>query len=153
MKYCLPILSFLVFIGLSSCQKESISINDNTIIKAGTSFGFCVGYCSDVLEISDDLAHFDVISNDQNLSSRNCEKNLTELQWNELKLAIDLENIEALPDVIGCPDCVDQGSEWIEIHYQNKVKRITFEFGESIPEIDNLLRLVRQIREGFNQCN
>jgi len=65
---------------------------------------------------------------------------------------IDTEKIFGLQDTYGCPDCADGGSEWIEIITSgDKSKKITFEFGKNIPEIEKLINLLRKERETLHK--
>ncbi|MBP7884673.1 hypothetical protein KAZ93_00525 [Patescibacteria group bacterium] len=63
-------------------------------------------------------------------------------QWKTLLDSLDYKKFNALNEVIGCPDCLDGGAEWIEIGD----KKVTFEYGSSIPEISNLIYTLREIR-------
>ena len=38
---------------------------------------------------------------------------------------IDLDAFLEMNETIGCPDCADGGAEWLEIGFENEVKRVT----------------------------
>ena len=63
-----------------------------------------------------------------------------------------METLLEFEDVIGCPDCADGGGEWIEVTFDDTVKRITFEYGDTLEPIQNLIDQMRIIRERF-QCD
>ena len=67
-------------------------------------------------------------------------------EFQELLGAVDMQALQALPNVLGCPDCADGGAEWIEVEIGNTLKRVTFEYGAAIPSIQPLLDLVRERR-------
>ena len=60
-----------------------------------------------------------------------------EEDWEKLIELVDYPLFESFPTVIGCPDCADQGGEFIEILYEEKTKRI--DFNDSIDMKVNLL--------------
>ena len=55
-----------------------------------------------------------------------------------------MDSFFILEERIGCPDCADGGSEWIEILANNKTYKVTFENGETLKGMDKLLKLVRE---------
>ena len=63
-----------------------------------------------------------------------------------------MELLLEFADVIGCPDCADGGGEWVEVMFDDTVKRITFEYGDTLEPIQNLIDQMRIIRERF-QCD
>jgi len=67
-------------------------------------------------------------------------------EFQELLAAVDMQALQALPNVLGCPDCADGGAEWIEVETGNTLKRVEFEYGVAIPSIQPLLDLVRARR-------
>ncbi len=75
---------------------------------------------------------------------------ITQKEWESLLALIDLDKFEALPEKIGCPDCYDQGGEWIEISKGQFQKRVDFDpYALLRPraEFPELSALRRQIRE------
>ena len=64
--------------------------------------------------------------------------------WKKLISHIDKNKFFALPSKIGCADCDDGGSEWIEIKLKNKSHKITFEYGKNIKGIEMLISELRQ---------
>ena len=50
----------------------------------------------------------------------------------------------------GCPDCADGGSEWVEITHEGITKRVTFEAYNSIPENNELVIQLRELRTYYS---
>lgn len=137
-----------VLLGVLSC---SIPDNDNaTSVIGGTSFGECGGYCITILTITEDVASYtrsswfptdypDITEIDY----------LSDSVWNNLIDAIDIGAFARLDTIIGCPDCADGGSEWIEIIQPDFRKKITFEYGDTLTTIQELVQQVRNIRKQF----
>ncbi|MBI2547997.1 protease complex subunit PrcB family protein [Candidatus Woesearchaeota archaeon] len=122
-------------------------------IKYGTSFGECRGYCKRELTIMPPpeitKITYSKYNTNYSLPDINDTDPFTTQQWIELLKVVDLEAFYALPERIGCPDCLDGGAEWIEIVEENESKRVTFEYGSSVPEIYTFLTTLRGMRDNF----
>lgn len=120
-------------------------------IVSTTSFGMCVGYCTTRLEISEGEAVLIRQARGgrgapQNLPDQRYTRALTAEEWQEIAgLAADA-NLQALPDVIGCPDCADGGAESLTIASAGAERTITFDHGAAIEEAQPLLERVRSLR-------
>lgn len=121
-------------------------------IKTGTYFGECLGYCNDELSITSEKMIYLKTTNvkDETYPDIVEEAAITTEDWNDLVALVDLDTFNALPDTIGCPDCADQGGEWVEISDGRTTKRIDFELGASVAEIDRLVSRLRGLREEFS---
>ena len=127
----------------STMDSPSI-MSDEVFISSGTSFGLCVGYCKTTVIISDINVKAVAINNDENNSQLSYESEISEIERDHILSNID--SIFSLPDTVGCPDCADGGSEWIEYTRGSTSKRVTFECGQTINEINTLLETIRPIR-------
>ncbi len=114
-------------------------------IKTGTSFGMCAGYCVTELVINSKSIIY-IRSGDERPEVKN-EISLPPDKWNVLVNALDIKKFNLLPEKIGCPDCADGGAEWIEINDGKTIKKVTFEYGASISEIDPLRKILSEVRE------
>lgn len=54
-----------------------------------------------------------------------------------------------LDSIYGCPDCADGGAEWIEIQDDQQIKKVTFEYGDTLAPIENLMLELRDLREAY----
>ena len=115
-----------------------------TNISSGTSFGLCVGYCKTTVIINDINVKAVAINNDENNPQLSYEGAISENERDRIMSNID--SIFSLPDTVGCPDCADGGAEWIEYTKGNTSKRVTFECGQPINELNTLLEIIRPIR-------
>jgi len=150
------ILSTLSFMG---CEQQSEVLNKNasdlntTVIKHGTGFGMCVGPCKKELTLMNDEASFTIYYNggrgtEVGEPQTHTEKLTTEY-INEVLKNVDFEKFKKLDEYIGCPDCADGGSEWVEIIKNDSKYKITFEYGKEVKEIEPLLKLLREKRVYF----
>src|SRR5690606_22165018 len=141
---------FFLFILLSACAfkgktQTSTSCNQVDEIRWGTSFGLCRGYC-----YTEHIYHTDSVMtirkgwDKENYPEQITSETLDVTRWNTLCQAIALDSFFQLPERIGCPDCADGGSEWIELRSGNKKHKVTFEFG-SHP--DGTHRLLEELRK------
>lgn len=150
------VLSLLVIFS-SACEFIAPENTSNTnfsdiTIKSGQSFGFCIGKCHSEMIIKGQEVEFLVKERNFNegiLDNKEYtyKEVFTTQKTRSISEKIDLDKFFALNDVYGCPDCADGGSEWIEIITgKDKSKKVTFEYGKSIPEIENLIKLLREER-------
>jgi hypothetical protein len=135
---------------LLGCGEASLTGPEGLVVRGGTSFGFCAptSYCITQLDITGGEAVFTRTSRAG--SELREERTLSQREWRDLVAAVDEGRLRALPDVIGCPDCADGGAEFIEVVTAEWTKRVTFEYNADVPGIDDLLRQVRALRDGFS---
>lgn len=147
--FCYLFLLFSAF----TCQKQSEVLPATIIIKNGTSFGMCVGYCIIDSEINSQQIILVRKAWRSKIADKTCQRTITSQEWEGLMSSLNFDTFKQLPEVIGCPDCADGGKEWIEITYGEQVKKVTFEFGKNIPEIAEFTEKVRKIRDSLNNCD
>jgi len=106
--------------GPAGVRKVSYSVRGN----------FCSGYCSTLLEVTQEaflLTNSATSSDDgQTLPTISANTLNTEESWNSLVKLIDFSSFEQLPDKLGCPGCADGPIYSIEVHFEQKIKRIEF---------------------------
>jgi hypothetical protein len=145
------LLLCLIVLTLIQCHKGSVIVDpgplENITVKSGASFGECLGYCRREIEINGtQITYTQSGWNTEVYPPVITTGEITVQEWNRLAEMIDCETLKNMEDVYGCPDCVDQGAEWIEIIHPDFSKKITFEFGDSLEEIQDLLSQLRGIR-------
>ncbi len=125
------------------------------VIRSGTSFGMCAGYCYSEVTIAagaTTVARKSFLDR-ANYPDKQCTGSAVGDDWQQLQRLINREVLRQLPETLGCPDCADGGAEWIEIEEGENTYRITFEYNTDIPEIGPLLSKVREIRNRqIRQC-
>jgi hypothetical protein len=142
-----------MILSVASCDgKEQLAVETSTprlIVGTGTYFGECIGYCRDDLRIDADKIVYVKRSNikSEELPDRVAEMPTSRETWTELVALVDINTLRSLPDTIGLPDQMDQGGEYIEVSVGDKTKRIDFEYDAAIPELDDLLKPLRSLRE------
>ncbi len=129
------------------CAEETTG---GTHLNSGTSFGECAGYCVRDLQINADSAVYTVSSWDaSNYPELRYSDELTTTEWDDLLALMDLDLFQAYDDVIGCPDCADGGAEWIQVIRGDFSKTITFEYGDTLVDLQPLIDKVRDLRNGY----
>ncbi|QIL38838.1 hypothetical protein G7074_05790 [Pedobacter sp. HDW13] len=151
MKRTLLFITFSAILSFSGCKKDRI--NNLNSISYGSSFGMCVGYCSNNLLISDLKLTFSKSKNGQTSDTKTCSKTISEADVNAIKNDLNMEKIAALPETIGCPDCADGGAEWIAINADGKQYKITYEYGKAPKELEAAVARLKVLKDGFKDCN
>lgn len=149
----MKISSALLVLALTACAAGAGSTPGAvTRVVSTTSFGMCVGYCTTRLEISQGEAALirqgrggrgdpALGPPDQRYAVA-----LTDAEWLEIqRLAADVD-FDALPDVVGCPDCADGGAEGLTVESAGRAETVSFDFGASLPQARLLLDRVRGLR-------
>ncbi|QPH41443.1 hypothetical protein [Pedobacter endophyticus] len=150
-KNLLLFLSFLSLFFFSACKKDNIK-NLNSI-SYGTSFGFCSGYCSNTLLISDSKLTFSKTKNGQTPDTRTCTKTISENEIAAIKTELNMSKITSLPEVIGCPDCADGGAEWVAVNADGKQYKVTYDYGKTPKELEAVVAKLKALKDSFNGCN
>ena len=155
MKYVrISFLAISVIFIASSCSTEpnTPEINSDIVINSGSSFGECGGYCWREIQITGNKVVFEARSwGDENYQDKRLEGSITSEDWNTLVELIDMSALLAYEDRIGCPDCADGGAEWIQIQTTDTLKKVLFEYGDSLAAIQPLLDKMRSLREQYNE--
>ncbi|MEQ9304392.1 MAG: hypothetical protein RJQ14_10810 [Marinoscillum sp.] len=141
-------VTFILLIILNcSCTEEDEKLSVDSEVFYGTSFGECTGYC--ITETRVTGLDVEVVAKMwfSEEDAQQAEGELTTEQRDGIIEGIDLAKFEALPETIGCPDCADGGSEWLELTIGNELKRVTFEYGDSINGIDDAIEILRAVTE------
>jgi len=143
-------LAIAVF-SFSSCEKNgNVNVQE---IGYGTSFGMCVGYCMSDIAVNVNEVKFSKKKHGTNPEIKTCTKKMTEDELNELNKLVNQHDFEKLPEVIGCPDCADGGAEWVALKMDDKIKKVTFEYGNAPNKLKNLVAKLKEIKESFKDCN
>jgi len=147
----LLVAGILLIVGYTqktSQEQSSVTTSQQLTIKTGSYFSECFGSCAEDITItSQNIVFHKSMSNQEGLlPDINGDVPITKTEWEVVYDSLDFEKFNSLQDVIGCPDCADGGAEWIEIDNGDTTKKVTFEYGATIPEIDDLIRELRKIR-------
>lgn len=147
---------FVLFLGLSSlmlsCKTpknadgsaSTTTKGEILSITHGTSFGMCRGYCIHEEEYTVN----GIVKTDRSWDTlRNPAKvqnfSFSAAEFKVLTTALKSGKWNELGDVIGCPDCADRGSEYIIVVSKSGTKKVTFDAYTDVPEIADLLKLLR----------
>lgn len=128
-------------------QSCTIDIEDMTI-SYGTNFGFCGGYCKKSLLITHEVIKYHksaIHVTTDSFPDLNCTEPYSKDAMLSLVSGLNLDTFYALEEIIGCPDCADGGSEWIEIKTKSKVKKVTFEYLAYPEPIESIIDKLRTL--------
>ncbi|MEQ8470656.1 MAG: hypothetical protein RIC35_05700 [Marinoscillum sp.] len=139
----------LLSVVVLSCDDDAPILDAD--IFYGTSFGECSGYCITETRINDRAIQVIAkkwFNNDKDQQVANGQ--LTDEQHSSILSGIDAEKFADLPETIGCPDCADGGAEWLELKVDGELKRVTFEYRDSINGIDEAVKILRNLTEDLH---
>ncbi|MBD2702536.1 hypothetical protein IC229_17950 [Spirosoma sp. BT702] len=147
----------LLFVQCSSSvdPQNPENLNSELIVRSGTSFGFCLGYCQKNYVFDKTNVTLNEIANGRQptqLDPRNCSFTISEADWNAVKASANLDAFSKQPETIGCPDCADGGAEYIELELSGQKHRVTFPHGGTIPGFEGLVENLRKLRETKKEC-
>ncbi|MCP4584214.1 MAG: hypothetical protein GY839_21590 [candidate division Zixibacteria bacterium] len=146
----LSLLLLALFSGCSDKHSTNPEPDHDIIITGGNYYGMCIGYCDFEIQIIDSNAVYVARSwDDSDYPDSMLHSTISIQEWQSLVELIDMETLLSLDSVIGCPDCVDQGGEWIEIKYFDQTRKITFDPCLTIEPIQELIDAIRTIRIRF----
>lgn len=113
------------------------------VIRSGWSFGMCIDNCDGEAEIRQGGAVLSVMDRKgQDLPQARVWGPVSAQEWETLAATF-----QTLPDVtIGCPDCADEGREWIEVEHKGSRKRLDISCGVVLPDAQRFQQEVRAIR-------
>ena len=154
----LLLLFCVAVLALSRCTQSTALTPDtastDVIIRTGTSFGMCVGYCQNDYTFSGTSVTLTQNGTRTQAESpaRTCQTTLSQADWEALAALANVEAFSSKPATLGCPDCADGGAEYIELQSGDRKHRITFEFGKTIPGFEPLVNALRKQREAFKEC-
>ena len=146
-------LALVLILGLliSSCTEKDGS--EITLVNYGTSFGECIGYCIQDLDVNLSQATLKRYGWSDTIEIHSCSLNMDDNHWDQIITGIDVEAFIGLPETIGCPDCADGGAEWVEIELQNGEKhRVTFEYHNEPSELLSTVAKLRELLEALISC-
>ena len=135
-----------VFLPLVLCHcDDATTPSTGTVISSGFSFGECLGFCFQEVSFRGTVASY-VMKDQRSGELVEGDVRLAIEAWRALANAVDLDALQALPDIIGCPDCADGGAEWIQVWRDGETTRVAFEYGTAIESIQPLLDVARAQR-------
>ncbi len=149
----LTIVSILLFSDFQ-CEKEVINEYGNVeYLSYGTSFGECLGYCKREILVSGGVTFTKSgWLSEEVLPDSSCSIVFIKDPLPEYLDDINLDSFHSMDETIGCPDCADGGAEWLELGFDNEVKRVTFEYMNEPDEFKNVIPSLRDLMAGFNDC-
>lgn len=145
-------LTFVLISTLVTNCQEEVQSSDIEQITFGASFGNCVGYCTQTLELSEGKVVKSLIPRvNADLKEKSCERSFESFE--SLISKIDFAAFVSLEETIGCPDCADGGAEWIEIITTEGTKRVTYEFRKEPRVVKPFIKELRSLHAELGECD
>jgi hypothetical protein len=101
------------------------------------SSGMCYGYCYAELQVGP--GETTLLNQSRDNDKKKCpdlkvRADLSEKHWKELVQLVDREALFAMPERIGCPGCVDEVVESLEVRFSDHTKKSVMYNLESAPQ-------------------
>jgi hypothetical protein len=117
-------------------------------IRTGSYAGMCIGYCDQetIIEPGSMRSISRSFSEKKKYPEVKMKNSITKKDWDELKNFLDARVLAAFSGRIGCPGCVDERVEWVEIEFSDGTKKaVAYNGGNAPPPIAALLQKIRGI--------
>ncbi len=155
----LKLLIFSILLGLMSCESEVIeeclcAPPIEITFKTGTSYGFCAGYCFNELSVNDNLSTLftksSIYPGPEDYPTVQIDSIVSQTTYDSLLLALSNSDFFSLQDTLSdCLDCADGGAEWVEIIEGGSSKKVVFDAGAEVKEMEALLKLLRELKSTY----
>lgn len=121
-------------LSLVACDKQS----DSTIqtLTFGTYYGECFGTCYQSFSFKAGVFAWEQRDYFGGEIQAICQGGQANSVWTRLNASFNLVTFMGLDEVIGCPDCADDGASFIEVEIGAEPTRVTFEAGNPPPEME-----------------
>lgn len=148
------LISSVVFL---SCKDDPVVVADDCgsdilKIQYGKSFGFCGGYCWHEITVTSNRLTFQKKSWDNSVPPVTCERDYDCEDWKSLTEDINVSDFFNMEEVIGCPDCADQGAGWVTIFTGGDLHKVTYEYHTEPKELTDLVNVLRPLLDSFDKC-
>ena len=117
-------------------------------VRTGSYAGMCIGYCDHetVIEPGSIRSVSRSFSEKKKYPEVKMKASITKKDWDELKNFLDAKVLAAFSGRIGCPGCVDEMVEWVEVEFSDGTKKaVAYNEGNAPPLIEALLQKIRGI--------
>ena len=110
-------------------------------IEQTISSGMCIGYCIFELRITGTKVTYrerPFPENRKSIPDKRIKDKITKEEWDQLLGSFDIAGFRSMPDTIGCPGCVDEPIQTIEISFSDGSKKSVFSNAGGLPGITDL---------------
>ena len=128
-------------------------IKHSTLVRAGTYFDISTADCISEWTLMQGYMNLEASTcGASNAPLEPCTFSLSDADWTRIEAAVQQSDFAGAPDTIGCPNCFGQGGEWVEIEQNGEIQRVVFEYNANNLPIQELVDVVRDIREQAGSC-
>ena len=145
------LFSIMPLVSISLATLPAGAIESDALVRYGTTYGECLGYCTKSIEVFPTRVAFFAIARHptKKPASVISEILLSQQEQDEARHLVSSVSLDGLPERIGCPDCLDGGAEWIEVNEGSHRKRITFERGMPPVQVRSLANWLNAVQSRF----
>jgi hypothetical protein len=117
-------------------------------VRTGSYAGMCIGYCDQetIIEPGSMRSISRPFSEKKKYPEVKMKYSITKKDCDELKNFLDAKVLAAFSGGIGCPGCVDERVEWVEVEFSDGTRKVvSYNEGNAPPLIAALLQKIRGI--------
>jgi len=117
-------------------------------IRTGSYAGMCIGYCDSETIIGPGSIRTvsRSFSEKRKYPEMKMKSAIAKKDWDDLQHFLDAKGLAAFRGRIGCPGCVDEMVEWVEVEFSDGTKKsVSYNEGSAPPPIAALLERIRAI--------
>jgi hypothetical protein len=132
-------------LSIGACGQSTTGASDVSFVEWTSSFGFChpTSYCTTRLRVTGREAVLTLESRE--LHPVTTQTQLTVAEADALAAAAARARFDALPPVVGCPDCADGGAEMLTVMAGVEQESVTFEYEARLDALEPLLGQMRSL--------
>jgi hypothetical protein len=102
--------------------------------------------------VVDNKVTYSSFKNGDNIPLKECSESISSATVSSLIASLDYSAFMNLPATIGCPDCTDGGTEWIELSAPNGGHKVTFEYGKPPADLKVISLFLHTQFTNFQNC-
>lgn len=117
-------------------------------VRTGSYAGMCIGWCDTVTSIDSRSIQTVTTSpgDPKHYPQLKTITRITPRQWRELQSSVDATVLAAMDERTGCPGCVDEMVEWVEVQFSDGTKKgIAYNVGTGPRAITDFLKKLSAI--------
>jgi hypothetical protein len=94
-------------------------------VRIGSYAGMCIGWCDQetIIEPGSMRSVSRAFSEKKKYPEIKMNSSITKKDWDDLKNFLDARVLAAFTGRIGCPGCVDERVEWVEVEFSDGTKK------------------------------
>ena len=139
--------------SIVSCEPDSIAMEETIIVSYGT-ICFCFPFTETKTIFQVNSISKSKIAASQDTADVVCDATLNGSEWNAIIQNLNIGEFVDIPEEIGCPNCLDEGAQWLKIATQHTSHKVTWSNNNELKQMQVLLNILQgSITKHFSQTD